>query len=68
MLECMNEWTDYELRIINDYEKRCEICGSDRGVSKEINAIMLKKPFETAQAEALNRYNQGIKKSDLGRY
>lgn len=62
MLECMNEWTDYELRIINDYEKRCEICGSDRGVSKEINAIMLKKPFETAQAEALNRYNQGIKK------
>ena len=62
MLECMNEWTDYELKIINDYEKRCEICGGDRGVPKEINAIMLKNSFETAQAEALNRYNQGIKK------
>lgn len=62
MLQCMNEWTDYELRPVDDYEKRCEICGSDRGVAKEINAIMLKKPFVEAQKEALSRYEQGVRK------
>lgn len=62
MLECMNEWTSYELRKIDDYGKRCELCGSERGVSSDVCAIMLKKPFEEAKSEALYRYDQGIVK------
>ena len=62
MLECMNEWTSYELRKIDDYGKRCELCGSERGVSSDVCAIMLKKPFEEAKSEALYRYEQGIVK------
>ena len=62
MLECMNEWTSYELRKINDYAKRSELCGSERGVSSDVCAIMLKKPFEEAKSEALYRYEQGISK------
>jgi len=62
MLECMNEWTSYELRRINDYAKRCELCGSERGVSSDVCGIMLKKPFEKAKSEALHRYELGILK------
>ena len=62
MLECMNEWTSYELRRINDYAKRCELCGSERGVSSDVCGIMLKKPLEEAKSEALCRYEQGISK------
>ena len=62
MLECMNEWTEYELRSIDDYERRCEICGTDKNVQQEISAIMLKKSFEEAQKEAKVRYEQGKKK------
>ena len=62
MLECMNEWTSYELRKINDYAKRCELCGSEKGVLTNVCAIMLKKPFAEAKSEALHRYEQGISK------
>lgn len=42
----MNEWTEYELRSIDDYERRCEICGTDKNVQQEISAIMLKKSLK----------------------
>lgn len=60
----MNEWTEYELRSIDDYERRCEICGTDKNVQQEISAIMLKKSFEEAQKEAKVRYEQGKKKGE----
>ncbi|MCD7803142.1 MAG: site-specific DNA-methyltransferase [Clostridiales bacterium] len=60
MLECMNEWSEYELRTIDDYDKRCEICGSEKGVSQDTKAIMLKN-VET-QEKAIRRYEEGIKK------
>lgn len=50
------------MRKIDDYGKRCELCGSERGVSSDVCAIMLKKPFEEAKSEALYRYEQGIVK------
>lgn len=62
MLECMNEWTEYELRAINDYKKRCSICGSEKGVSKDTKAIMLSASNEKAQEDAAQRYEQGLKK------
>ncbi len=62
MLDCMNDWTEYELRIIDDLKKRCEICGTEVGVSSETKAIMLKKDFQEAKIEAELRYRQGLEK------
>lgn len=62
MLECMLEWAEYELKIIPDYDKRCEICGSNKGVPLEIYAIMLKCPLVDAKTTAKLRYMKGIKK------
>lgn len=55
LLTALNEWAPYELRIIDDYEKRCDICGGD--VPLEIPAIMLSVPEENAKKIALQRYN-----------
>ena len=61
MLEFMNEWTEYELRVIEDYEKRCELCGNTAGVSVETKAIMLSKELSAASLEATERYQQGVR-------
>lgn len=62
MLEFMSEWTQYELKNIEDYEKRCELCGSTTGVSTETKAIMLSKEVSAASCEATERYLQGVRK------
>ncbi len=59
MLRIMLEWSYYELRPINDYEKRVSICGQSDTVPKEIAAIMLSKPWEELMAKAVNRYQIG---------
>ena len=58
----MNEWAEYELKPLDDYEKRCEICTQSEGVPEIIDAIVLKEPFENAQSIALERYQQGVRK------
>ena len=62
MFESMSEWAEYELRPLDDYDKRCELCGRTNGVPTSINALVLKKPFEEAQKLAIQRYEQGVKK------
>ena len=59
MLRIMLEWSYYELRPIDDYEKRVSICGQSTTVPKEINAIMLSKPWEDIFPNAVLRYQIG---------
>jgi len=53
MLEIMRGWTDYELRDLDDADKRAEVCGITAGeVRGEVKAIMLSKPLSEAQKDA----------------
>ena len=62
MFDYMNEWVEYEMRPIDDYEKRCEVCGKTDGVPASINAIVVKGDLDTAKGAALLRYKQGVTK------
>jgi len=62
MFENMSEWAEYVLKPLDDYDKRCEICGHTDGVPESINALVLKKPFEEAQRFAIQRYERGVDK------
>lgn len=55
LLEILRDWAPYELRTIDDKERRAEICGSE--VADTIPAIMLACPLEIAQQIATDRYN-----------
>lgn len=60
MLNHMNGWCEYELRDINDADRRAEICGvSPTEVREGIKAIMLKEPLEISQAKAKAVYERG---------
>ena len=61
MFAYMNEWAEYELKPLNDFEKRCELCGKREGVPATIPAILLKNEKE-AREKAKTRYNQGLNK------
>ena len=43
LLRSLNEWTSYELKVIDDYDVRASICGGE--VLKEIPAIMFRGTF-----------------------
>ena len=58
MYSIMNEWADYELKPINDTERRKEICGTEN-VPETINAIML-CDVEKGRMKAVTRYSQGM--------
>ena len=62
MFDYMNEWVEYELKPIEDYEKRCQICGKTDGVPQTIDAIVIKGSFEQATVSALRRFEQGVRK------
>ena len=62
MFECMSEWTEYELKPLDDYDKRCQICEQAKVVPEFINALVLRKSLEEARREAVQRYEQGLKK------
>ena len=50
MLAIMNGWTEYELRDIDDEDKRAAICGVGVDeVRKGVKAIVLAKPIEEAK-------------------
>lgn len=60
MLAEMSKWSDYELRVIFDSEKRQEIClGAD--VPKDLPAIMLADESEAASMRAQERFNEGLR-------
>ena len=62
MFDYMSEWADYELKPLNDYDKRCEICEQSKGVPTTINALVLRDSLEHARQSAVERYEQGLKK------
>jgi adenine-specific DNA-methyltransferase len=61
MLSIMREWADYELRRLDDHDKRVAVCGTapDK-VPLSIDAIMLARPFEEIKEQTRKRYNDGI--------
>lgn len=60
MLQIMNEWADYELRRIDDADKRAEICGCEAdSMEKDIKAIMLVSDSDSTHVSAMHRYKQG---------
>jgi len=61
LLEYMNEWAEYELKPLDDYAKRREICGEDANVPEVINALVL-KDVARAKVEAEERFRLGVEK------
>ncbi|MBE6858879.1 MAG: site-specific DNA-methyltransferase [Ruminococcus sp.] len=61
MFTYMNEWAEYELKPIDDYEKRCELCGKTEGVPSSLPAIVLKNLI-SAKKQAKTRYERGENK------
>ncbi|MDO5297166.1 MAG: site-specific DNA-methyltransferase [bacterium] len=60
MLEHMRGWTAYELRDLNDAEKRAAICGiAAEEVRPGVKGIVLAKPLEEAKAEAQQVLRRG---------
>ena len=61
MLAEMNEWAEYERQPIDDFEKRCELCGRHDNVPSSIDALVLRNASEgMKQAEV--RYREGAEK------
>ena len=58
MFSIMKEWAEYELRPIDDLERRIEICGTNN-VPEMINAIML-CDVEKGKKQATERYARGM--------
>lgn len=60
MLEYMNGWCPYELKDLNDAEKRAEICGVSKDeVRANVKAIVLSKPYEESKIIAQKVYDIG---------
>lgn len=60
MLEYMNGWCDYELRELDDLERRAEVCGVDlEEKHKNVKAIVLSKPLEESRKQAQEVYEKG---------
>lgn len=60
MLLEMSNWAEYKLEIINDDEKRAKVCGiSKEDVRKNVKAIILAEPLETAKKKGLAIYKRG---------
>lgn len=58
MLSIISEWAEYELRTLEDYDKRRTICGVAQ-VPETISAIVLAKPFYEVCAQSKKRYSDG---------
>ena len=53
MLENMNGWCEYELRELDDLNKRAEICGvSEADIRKGVKAIVLKQSLDISKKKA----------------
>lgn len=61
VLESMNEWASYELRMLDDDEKRAEVCGVPVvELRKGIPAVMLTSTLEEAQESVRRRRANGV--------
>ena len=62
MLEMMRKWGDYDLKDINDEERRAEVCGiSAAEVRKGVKAIMLTSSLEDARKRAKEIHAKNFK-------
>ena len=53
MLENLQQWCGYELRNLNDEEKRARVCGIEvNDVRKDVKGIVLTEPLEISKKEA----------------
>lgn len=60
MLEYMNGWTKYELRLLDDAKQRAEICGvAETDVRSGVKALMLADPIDIASANAKKVLERG---------
>jgi site-specific DNA-methyltransferase (adenine-specific) len=60
MLEYMNGWCPYELKDIDDADRRASICGTDASrVKPGVKAIVLALPLNEAQSAAQNVLDNG---------
>jgi len=60
MFEIMSQWGEYELREIDDVQKRASICGvSEEQVKSSVKAIMLSDNLENAAQKASAIYSRG---------
>ena len=60
LLDILCEWAPYELRDLDDAEKRAEVCGiAPSEVRKDVKAIVLSVPLAEAKAIAQERYDKG---------
>lgn len=60
MLDIMNGWCPYELRELDDADRRAEVCGvATEEVRPGVMAIMLKDDLETSRAQAQAVYDRG---------
>jgi DNA modification methylase len=60
VLTAMREWADYELKVLDDDERRADICGvSVEDVRKGIPAIVLATDLETARETTRQRKEAG---------
>ena len=60
MLEQMLEWAEYELKDIGDDERRAQVCGiSVNEIRKNVKAIVLSEPLESAKEKSLAIMERG---------
>lgn len=59
MLMLMNEWNQYELRDIDDYAKRKEICRNADKTPEKYDAIMLVSDSTNSLDKSKQRYEEG---------
>ena len=60
MLRYMNEWCDYELKDLDDADKRSAVCGiSSQEVRKNVKGIVLSIPLNEARKKAQAVYDRG---------
>ena len=60
VLELLQGWTEYELKELDDAEKRAEVCGiSSSDVKAGVKGIVLSNPLEVARKEAQLVYERG---------
>ena len=61
VLAALSEYAEYELRVLDDDEKRAKVCGVPVAeVRKGVPALMLAVPLEEAQESTAKRKEQGI--------
>ena len=60
MLEIMCGWCDYELKELDDAERRAAICGvAETEIRQGVQAIVLSEPLEISSAKAKAVYEKG---------